>query len=299
ADAVGNFVNRTLTFVQRYFEGKVPQRNTLGELDREMLGQLDSVAARIGELIDSFRYRAAADAFAEFARFCNKYFNDKAPWASRKNDMADCATTLNLCVQAAHALSMVMWPIMPFSAENLWGQLGLSTDWREHPWEQDYANAIQSGHALGEVKVLFPKIEDSQIEAEEKAIKDRAVTVEAPKKAESEPIEPPLDFGDFRKVDIRVALVTAAEPVKGSDKLLRLSLDLGPLGARTVAAGIAKHYRPEELIGRKVLMVANLKPRQVMGFESQGMVLAAVTGDTLALSGIDTAKALAPGARIS
>ncbi|MCE5269668.1 methionine--tRNA ligase, partial [bacterium] len=153
ADAVGNFVNRTLTFVQRYFEGKVPQRNTLGELDREMLGQLDSVAARIGELIDSFRYRAAADAFAEFARFCNKYFNDKAPWASRKNDLEGCATTLNLCVQASHALSMVMWPIMPFSAENLWGQLGLSTDWREHPWEQDYANASQSGHALGEVKV--------------------------------------------------------------------------------------------------------------------------------------------------
>ena len=123
---------------------------------------------------------------------------------------------------------------------------------------------------------------------------------EAPKKpAASKPLADPIDFGDFAKVDIRAALVKSAEPLPKSDKLVKLTLDLGPLGERTVAAGIAKHYDPAELVGRKVLIAANLKPRNVMGMESQGMVLAAVDGDHLALTGIDPARDLAPGTRIS
>jgi methionyl-tRNA synthetase len=299
ADTVGNFVNRTLTFVERYFAGKTPEAGNLGQADRELLARID-LPAQVGTCIDSFRFRAAVDCFTEFARSCNKYFNDKAPWASRGTDPADCATTLNLCVQAAHALSVAMWPLMPFSAEKLWAQLGLSTDWRDHPWEQDYANAIQPGHAIGKVEVLFPKIEDSRIEAGEKTYKGQAAE---PEKAavEEEPLAPPVEveFEDFARLDIRVAVVVAAEPVPKSDRLLKLTLDLGPLGARSVAAGIAKHYRPGELIGRKVLVAANLKPRKVRGIESRGMVLAALHEDSLALTGIDPAKDLPPGAKIS
>ncbi len=298
ADTVGNFINRALTFIERYFEGQVPERGEPDELDRQLLAWLEGrLANELGGQLDTFRFRAAADTLTEFARFCNKYFNDKAPWAARKNDPGACATALNLSAQAVYALSVAMWPIMPFSAEKLWGQLALSADWREHPWRPDLSQRLPAGHRLGKVEVLFPKIEDERI-AEQEASYKGAVA----KKAEPQqpPLEAQIEFEDFKKVDLRVALVTAAEAVKGSDRLLRLSLDLGELGSRTVAAGIAAHYSPEELVGKKVLVVANLKPRKLMGFESQGMVLAAVLGDQLALAAIDREQAdLPPGTRIS
>ena len=297
ADTVGNFINRTLTFVQRYYEGKIPERGQLGELDNEMLSRLGRVSDEVGEHIDRFHFRQAADAFGEFVRFCNKYFNDKAPWESRKKSPADCATALNVCCQAVYALSVAMYPIMPFSAENVWGQLGLSTSWKDHPWQQDYAAKLPAGHTIGKVEVLFPKIDDAAIEAQEATYKGRQ---KEEKKVEASST---IQYDEFAKVDVRVALVTAAVEVPKSKKLLKLTLDLGPLGLRTVAAGIRGHYTPESLVGRKVLVCANLAPRTVLGIESQGMVLAAVQGEgdkeTLALATIDPAVDLPPGTRIS
>ncbi|MFH1069192.1 MAG: methionine--tRNA ligase [Candidatus Glassbacteria bacterium] len=297
ADTVGNFINRTLTFVQRYYDGRIPERGKPGTLDSEMLSRLGRVADEVGDHIDHFRYRLAADTFGEFARFCNKYFNDKAPWETRKSDPENCATTLNICSQAVYGLSVVMFPIMPFSAENVWGQLGLSTVWKDHPWQQDFSSKLPAGHAIGKVAVLFPKIDDAAIEAQEASYKG-GKTQE--KKAETAPT---IQYDDFIKVDVRVAVVTAAEEIAKSNKLLKLTLDLGPLGTRTVAAGIRGHYTPESLVGRKVLVCANLAPRKVMGIESQGMVLAAVHGEgdkeTLALTTIDPAVDLPPGTRIS
>jgi len=296
ADTVGNFINRTLTFVQRYYDGRIPERGKIGELDSEMLSRLGRVAEEVGGHIDHFRYRLAADTFGEFARFCNKYFNDKAPWETRKSDPENCATSLNVCCQAVYGLSVVMFPIMPFSAENVWGQLGLSTAWKDHPWQQDFGAKLPAGQAIGKVAVLFPKIDDAAIEAQEASYKGGK---KEEKKAETAPA---IQYDDFIKVDVRVAVVKAAEEVAKSNKLLKLTLDLGPLGTRTVAAGIRGHYAPESLIGRKVLVCANLAPRKVMGIESQGMVLAAVAGEgdneTLALTTIDPAVDLPPGTRI-
>ncbi len=302
ADTVGNFINRTLTFVQRYFDSRIPERNPPGDLDSQMLERLGKIAGQVGELLDTFRFRAAADTFCEFSRFCNKYFNDKAPWETRKNNPEDCATTLNLCCQAVYGLSVVMWPIMPFSAENVWAQLGLSTDRHDHDWKADLSTRLEPGHKIGKVEVLFPKIEDQAIQAQEDSYKGDAATAEKAdeKKAET---EPEIEFNDFVKVDIRVALVKAAEAVPRSKKLLKLTLDLGPLGERTVAAGIAEHYEPASLVGRKVLAVVNLEPRKVMGVTSQGMILAAVEGEgaseKLSLATIDSAMDLPPGTRIS
>ena len=301
ADTVGNFINRTLTFIERYYEGRIPERGEASGLDQEMLGRLGRIAGELGGHIDNFRYRAAADTFTEFARFCNKYFNDKAPWEARKSDPASCATTLNVCCQAVYGLSVVMWPIMPFSAENVWTQLGLSTNWKDHPWQQDYAGKLPAGHKLGKIEVLFPKIDDEAIQAQEASYKGGktapAVT------AEKDELPGVIGIEHFAGVDIRVALVKAAEAVPKSKRLLKLTLDLGPLGERTVAAGIAGHYAPEDLPGRKVLVVANLAPRKVMGITSQGMVMAAVDGEgeneKLALTTIDGAIDLPPGSRVS
>ncbi len=324
ADTVGNFVNRTLTFIGRYFEDKIPSRGTPGELDNEMLSRIGKVSAAVGEHIDTFHFRQAADAFGDFARFCNKYFNDKAPWKSRKSDIEDCATTLNICAHAVYAMSVAMYPIMPFSALKVWRQLGLSEKWEDHPWSQDYSAKIPEGHRIGPVEVLFPKIDDEAIADQEATYKgnqepqkdepakkpklgdEAGATREAtckddqePKKAESAKIA----FDDFVKLDIRVALVKQAEEVPKSKKLLKLTLDVGELGERTVCAGIKGQYAPEALVGRKVLMVANLAPRKVMGIESRGMVLAAVDdrggSETLGLTTVDPERDLPPGTRIS
>ncbi len=300
ADTVGNFINRTLTFINRYFDGKVPARSTLGELDRKMMVWLskEGISDDVGMFFDTFRFRAAANVFGEFSRFCNKYFNDKAPWKSRKSDLADCATTLNICAHAAYAMSVAMFPIMPFSAVKIWKQLGLSEKWEDHPWSQDYSAKIPEGHKIGPVEVLFPKIDDEAIADQEATYKDN----QQPQK--EEPAKTPeIAFDDFLKLDIRVALVKDAQEVPKSKKLLKLTLDVGELGERTVCAGIKGQYAPEALVGRKVLMVANLAPRKVMGIESQGMVLAAVAGEggseALGLTTVDPERDLPPGTRIS
>ncbi|MEA1996651.1 MAG: methionine--tRNA ligase [Gemmatimonadota bacterium] len=303
ADTVGNFINRTLTFIERYFDGRIPERGEPGILDKEMLRWLKEDAAKnMGYFLDSFLFRTAAYTFGEFSRFCNKYFNDKAPWKTRKTDIEDCATTLNLCAQAAYAISVIMWPIMPFSAEKLWAQLGLSTDRRDHAWADDLSDKLEPGHRLGPVEVLFPKIEDSQIEVQEVLYRGGAETASVREKPEEEREEEvfaeTIDFDLFSKVDIRVAVVKAAEAVPKSRRLIKLTLDVGPVGERTVAAGIAEHYEPSSLVGRKVLMVVNLSPRKVMGIESQGMVLAAEEEGKLSLTGIDQAADLPPGAKI-
>jgi len=300
ADTVGNFINRTLTFIERYFDSRIPERGELSwDLDLEMIERLNGVAAQIGSLIDTFRFRAASDLFGDFARFCNKYFNDKAPWETRKSAPNDCAATLNLSAQAVYALSVVMWPIMPFSAENIWSQLGLSTDWRDHPWESDLANRLAPGHRIGKPEVLFPKIDDTKIEEQEASYKGKSQAAPVKKEKKKEEVSPVIDFAEFSKVDIRVALVKAAEAVKGSKKLLKLTLDLGELGERVIAAGIAEFYDPSSLLGRKILVAANLAPRKVMGIESQGMVLTAESGGKFSLTGIDSARDLPPGAKIS
>jgi len=299
ADTVGNFVNRTLTFVERYFEGRVPELGEPDELDREMIERLGKIAEAVGQCLDTFRFRAAVDVFGQFTRFCNKYFNDKAPWKTRRDNPEECATTLNLCVQACYAISVVIWPIMPFSAEKLWAQLGLSTDWRKHPWQQDFSQALRPGHRLGKVEVLFPKIDDSLIE-EQAATLDKAKARAAPAETVKEKaMQETIDIEQFARVDIRVALVTAAEAVPKSRNLIKLVLDVGELGERTVAAGIVGHYQPEELVGKKLLLAANLEPRKVMGIESRGMVLAAVHGEDLALCTVDEKAGLPPGTKIS
>ncbi len=345
ADTVGNFVNRTLTFINRYFDGKIPARGKTSNLDNRMLERIGAksteenslarevqememhkliLSERMGEHIDNFHFRQAADTFGDFARFCNKYFNDKAPWKSRKNDITDCATALNICAHAVYALSVAMFPIMPFSSAKIWSQLGLSEDWHDHPWSQDFSTRLADEHKIGTVKVLFPKIDDAAIAEQEATYKgdqepqevesvkkpkidDSAIAEqEATYKVDQEPQEvetAKIAFDDFVKVDIRVALVKNAEEIPKSKKLLKLTLDVGELGERTVCAGIKGQYTPEALLGRKVLMVANLAPRKVMGIESQGMVLAAARGEgkeeTLGLTTIDPERDLPPGTRIS
>ncbi len=274
ADIYGNFINRTLTFAHKYFDGKVPSLGTLSDLDKELIDRLQKAPGRLGALIDKYQMRAYVRELMDLARFANKYFNDKEPWKTRKEDLQSCATTINLCLQTVATLSVLSEPVLPFTSREIWKILNLDFT----PAWDDFPNKrLEEGHVLGKAKILFKKIEDDVIEAEiqklHKALKG---------KEEAEPQEEKIDYELFQKIKLKVAEIVKAEPIPKSKKLLKLQLQLGN-EQRQIVAGIAEHYKPEELIGKKIIIVANLKPAKLFGVESNGMLLAASADGKMSL----------------
>lgn len=274
ADIYGNFINRTLTFAHKYFDGKVPSLGTLSDLDKELIDRLQKAPGRLGALIDKYQMRAYVRELMDLARFANKYFNDKEPWKTRKDDLQSCATTINLCLQTVATLSVLSEPVLPFTSREIWKILNLDFT---PAWDDFLNKRLEEGHVLGKAKILFKKIEDDVIEAEiqklQKALKG---------KEEAEPQEEKIDYELFQKIKLKVAEVVKAEPIPKSKKLLKLQLQLGN-EQRQIVAGIAEHYKPEELIGKKIIIVANLKPAKLFGVESNGMLLAASADGKMSL----------------
>lgn len=204
------------------------------------------------------------------ARIGNKYLADTEPWKLAKTDMARVATILNISLQIVANLSIVMEPFLPFSAAKMLKQLGVE----KMPWTKlGDMDLIPEGHEIGQAELLFEKIEDSVVEAQ---LAKLAATKQANEANEWKPapIAETIDFSAFEKLDIRVGLVTDCQKVPKADKLLQFKIDDG-LGGRTIVSGIAKYYKPEDLIGKRVLFIANLAPRKLKGIESQGMILSA------------------------
>ncbi len=289
ADILGNFVNRTMTFAHRFFDGKVPALTEPSEADREVLAQLAGFPERIGASYDQFRFREAVFETMNLARLGNKYFNDTEPWHTRKTNPQACANTIHVCLQLCAALGILMEPVVPFAAGRLRAMLNLTGVRSSLPGEAEahalgWADAgrplLEVGHALGEAEILFSKIDDDVIEAQIARLRGSAPT-SAPEDEPAAPYEPLRDtitFEEFARLDLRVGRVTAAEPVPKSKKLLRLEVDLG-FEQRQVLAGVAQHLTPDELLGKQVVIVANLAPRTMMGLESQGMLLMAEDRD--------------------
>lgn len=303
ADILGNFINRTFTFISKYFDGKLPERGELDDLDREMLAQMHSARDKVGEAIDNFRFKEATKLFIDLARFANKYFNDQEPWATRKSDLQKCATTLNLCAQATHALTILMSPFLPFTAEKLWQFL--QRKGKADPeasganWDDIGSLPLVAGTHFGQPEIPFIKIEDAQIAPEiEKLqkIADKMNQSKAENMVELEEQAAQITIDDFAKVDLRVAEILAAEKIKGADKLLKLQVDTG-LDERQIVSGIAQHFQPEKLVGKKIVIVANLKPVKLRGELSEGMLLTAetVSGELRLVTPGDAAT---PGAKV-
>ncbi|MEJ2535600.1 MAG: methionine--tRNA ligase [Calditrichia bacterium] len=279
ADILGNFINRAFTFVRNYYDGQMPARGDLDDLDRELIDKLKSGRDSIGNLIDQFQFKEATKQFMDVARFANKYFNDQEPWKTRKENPDKCATTLNLCLQAAYSLTIMMHPILPFTSQKIWKMLQLEGQVEESQWDRIGELVLENEHALGEIDILFEKIPDKIINKEIERLQQ--MQQETPEKEKQE--EPKyLSIDDFKKVELKSAKVTAAERVEGADKLLKLQIEVGT-EKRQLVAGIAQHYTPEELIGKTIIIVANLQPAKIRGVESQGMLLAVNDGDTLSL----------------
>lgn len=291
ADVLGNFVNRTLTFATRFFDGVVPPLENPSEADRAALAALAEAPAKIGAAYEAFRLREAVFETMNLARVGNKYFNDTEPWHTRKSDKQACANTVHVCLQLCASLAVLLDPVVPRAAGRLRAMLNLTGIRPSTPqplgadrsagigWDDAAAPLLETGHTLGEAGILFTKVEDEAI-AEQVARLEASAPApeeEAEPEPEAQPYaepKPTITFDDFSKLDLRVGVVTEAAPVKKADRLLHLTVDLG-YETRSVLAGIAETYAPEDIVGRRVVLVANLAPRKMRGVVSEGMVLMA------------------------
>lgn len=278
----GNFVNRALVLTNKYFGGKVPAAGALTEYDQATIRDFCNIKEQLEELLNGFRFRDAQKEAMNLARIGNKYLADMEPWKLAKTDMERTATVLNVALQIAANLSIAFEPFLPFSSEKLRKMLNI-----EHAeWSQlGSIDLLPAGHALGEVSLLFEKIEDEAIQAQLdrlariKAENEAAAQAEALRNWRPAEVKAATTIDDFDKADIRVATVLDCQPVKKADRLLQFRLDDG-MGGRTILSGIAQSYPdPSVLIGKQVLFIANFPPRKMMGIESQGMILSAVDAD--------------------
>ncbi len=277
ADVLGNFVNRTLTFAHREFGGLVPGCPGPGAREQALtdlaLGARDS----IGDLIGSFKLKAACAEAMALAREGNRFFDASEPWKTAKTSREDCARTIRYALEFIDWLRLAFSPFLPFTCARIGAMLGSEGS----EWSSIGRVSLTPGSKLGAAGILFEKIE----EGFEDAASPGAPPTETPARTEPDPAglpasadpqaaTPRIAFADFQKTELRVGRVLSAEPVPKSDKLLSLTVDIGEAGPRGIVAGLRQWYSPEDLTGRLVVVVANLEPARIRGVESNGMILA-------------------------
>lgn len=275
----GNFVNRALVLTDKYYGGVVPEQGELTDYDRQTISEFTGVKADVEKLLDEFRFRDAQKEAMNLARIGNKYLADSEPWKLQKTDPKRVETILNLSLQLVANLAIAFEPFLPFSSKKLRHMLNMEEfDWND----LGSTTLIAAGHKINKPELLFEKIDDAPIQAQvDKLLATKAANEAAGRKAEPQKADMP--FENFEKMDLRVGTVKECVKVEKSDKLLRFVIDDG-LETRTIVSGIAKFYKPEELVGKQVCFIANLPPRKLRGIESQGMILSAENPDgTLSL----------------
>ena len=295
ANTLGNLVNRSIAMTHKYFGGRVRRAAPETEEDRDLTAVAAQTRADYVRLMDSYHNAEAAEAILNLARRCNKYIDETAPWTLAKDEAQRdrLEAVLYHLLECIRTLGILLTPFLPATAEAIFAQLQLDEALRAF----DSLDTPAASYAVGEAAPLFVRIDAAkvlaEVEAEQKAA--AAQTAVAKPQPENTATLSEIAIDDFARVDLRVAEITACEPVKKSKKLLRLTLNDGSGQPRTVCSGIAPWYRPEELIGRSVIVVANLKPATLCGVESQGMILAADDGDGARVLFTD---GLRPGSRI-
>lgn len=290
---LGNFVNRAMVLTHKYFEGVVPACGPLLDVDTAVM---DEVKANIHTLeadMERFHFRDALKAAMAVARAGNKYLADTEPWKLAKTDMERVGTILNIALQICANISVVFEPFLPFMATNLKTQLRLT----ELTWAAAGSfDLIPAGHKVGQPELLFTKIEDDIVEAQVRKLNE-AKEANRLQEWQPDPIAETVDFSTFEKIDMRVGTVIECTKVPKADKLLQFKIDEGMGSPRTIVSGIAKYYKPEELVGKQVCFVANFAPRTLKGVQSQGMILSAVQPDG-SLVVLSPDGAITPGAKI-
>lgn len=298
---LGNLIHRTLTFVHQYCQGQVPLLRSFSHDDEVFLEQINVFVDTAVECYENFHLRKACQTLMDLAQTGNVYFDMKKPWILAKD--LSCRPELDACIAAClhciKSLALIASPLIPESAQKIWGMLGFYSELSKEPWEKVQKLILTSGQRVAQPQVLFRKIEDDevarQIEKLGKAVQKKK---ESPMTSESipfEPLKPAIAFNQFDAVDLRVGQVIEAAKVPKSKKLLKLLVDLG-FEKRTIVSGIALSFEPDQLIGKKIIVVANLASATIMGIESQGMILA--VGDDASLE-LPQIQNLLPGSVVS
>ncbi len=289
---LGNFVNRAMVLTHKYFNGTVPAAGELQEIDRRLFADIDAAKRSLSDNIETFHFREALKDAMEIARLGNRYLQETEPWKVAKTDMDRVATVLNCAIQVCADIAIGFEPFLPFMSKDLSDMLGLS----DITWEKLGAtDLIPAGSHLKEPHLLFEKIEDDAIKAQLDRL-ERIKEENRIKNFKAAPQAPDVDFDTFIKADLRVGTVVECEKVPKADKLLRFLIDDG-LEKRTIVSGIAKYYKPEELVGKQVCFIANLPPRKLKGITSQGMILSAENADG-SLVVIGPSAPVVPGAQV-
>lgn len=270
----GNFVNRTLVLTHKYFGGEVPELGEMSDTDRTAIEEMSLFPERISASIENYRFREALNEMMNLARLGNKYLTETEPWKNFATNPERVKTNLYISLQICANLSILCEPFLPFTSQKLLNMLNISL----FPWYQaGSASLLPVGHKLNQPSLLFEKIEDDFIAAQIKKLTD----TKAFNKSENEVVpeqKPEINYDDFTKLDLRIGTIVEAEKVPKTVKLLKLLVDTG-FDKRTVVSGIAEHYTPEQVIGQKVVLLANLAPRNLKGIESKGMILMAENKD--------------------
>lgn len=259
ADILGNFVNRTFIFATKHFENKVPNQNELKKIDELMIESIKEAPKKIANLLENYKIKDAVFEMMHLARIGNKYFNDSEPWKSIKSNPQECATTVNICLQTIYTLAEVFSPVIPSTSNKIFNMLNSE----QTDWSNCTNDNLQAGQKLNKAEILFEKIDDSVIDEQ---INKLPVIEEVE-------VEPEITFEEFSKTKLKVAKIISAENIKKSNKLLKLNVQVGTT-TKQIVAGIAQSYNPKEIIGKKVVVVSNLKPAKLFGEVSEGMILA-------------------------
>ena len=304
ANGLGNLTNRIVSsIVKKSLGGRVPdfEANALEVIDRELIDEAKRTAEEVARQFEALAFHRALDAVWDLVSAGNKYVDSTEPWKLAKSgDRSRLSQVCYTVLETLRWLSVMLFPVMPSKCNELREQLGLPTLLpTEHLdlWPRAWGG-MRGGSMTRAGKPLFPRFDEAQERStmERLGVNPPRDVRKAKKMSEAENNAKNLiDFEDFAKVDLRVGLVRDAESVQGSKKLLKLMIDVGEAKPRQILAGISEHYRPEDMVGRRVVVVANLKPRKLMGLESQGMVLAASDSEGLSVLGVDPERD--PGAR--
>jgi len=292
----GNFVNRVVVLTNKYYEGVIPTPNEFTEVDEQTLAELKAYPAVISSSVERYRFREALGELMNVARLGNKYLADEEPWKVMKDNPERVKTQMYVALQIAAALSVLAEPFLPFTAAKLSKILNLA-DLKEHfagfskflkekdrdakdifidktlGWNDIAENSdlLPAGHKIGEAELLFAKIEDEEIQKQIDKL-EATKTANLAENKQTEPQKDLIQFEDFAKMDIRIGTILEAEKMPKANKLLVLKVDTG-IDVRTIVSGIAESFSPEEIIGKRVSILANLAPRALRGVESQGMIL--------------------------
>ncbi len=290
-NVLGNLVNRVLAFSKKHFEGIISPVSLSSE-SLSILSETERLCAECGNAYENYQVKKATKLIMDIARGGNKYFDDRKPWVTVKTKPALAMETLFVCLNLLRKISVILYPILPKTMLELRKMVGITDSGIAIEWNE-LDNLISDSVQINDVKPLFTKIEDNQIE--EQLLKLAQNVPSDDKVVLYKPVKDTISYDQFGAMDIRIAEVLSAEPVPNTDKLLHLKVNIG-IEVRELVAGIAQNYNAADIVGKKIVMLVNLEPRKIRGIVSQGMILAAEFDGTLSL--LHPHKDMNPGATI-